>query len=188
MKIEKKHFKTMAFVWSSCFVLFVLARIVIVSPQKQRQKTIKTQLTEIKQVYDSAVNATQNESKTKLNKEVEELRNKVGDYAIYFKDSANLTFDISQIANDKKVTSFGIKTKSGLDDSATKDNKYIFEKFMNISFTASFNRFATLLNTLERKRPPIFIDNFEITRPKDSSLGHEVNIGLAVFVQKQLEN
>lgn len=188
MKIEKKHFKPMVVIWSSCFVVLVIVHIILVSPQKKRQKKVETQLTEIKKTYDSAVNATQNESKSKLNEDVEKLQNKVGDFALNFQDSANLTFDISQIANDNKVASFGIRNKSDMEKNPITENKYISEKQLNISFIAGFNRFATFLNTLERRRPPVFIDNFAITRLKDNPSGHEVNINLAVFVQKQLEN
>lgn len=174
---------TVALMWAGSFMLFILVYILVLAPQKKSKKQIEKQLADTKQTYNSVLKAAQEETKVQLNEQIAQLRNRFKDYAIDFEDSANLTFDISQIANEKKVSSFSIKTKEKLAELTNCD--YISENHMNISFTSDFKQFATFLNTLERYRPVVFIDKFEIIRSKQGNSGHEVNMSLAVFVKKQ---
>jgi inactivated superfamily I helicase len=161
----------------------------MLAPQKNSKEQLEKQLAEKKQMCDSALKTAQKETKIQLNEQIEHSRNKLKNFVIDFEDSANLTFDISQIANKKEVTSFSIETKKDRSgDSATSD-KYISESHIDISFlTASFNQFAALLNALERHRPVIFVDKFAITRSDKSSSEHQVKMDLAVFVRKKQDS
>jgi hypothetical protein len=158
----------------------------MLAPQKNSKEQLKKQLEEKKQMYNSALKATQKETQIQLNEQIEHLRNRLKDFVIDFEDSADLTFDISQIANAKEVTSFSVETsrKDNSRDPAMPD-KYIFESHIDISFsTADFNQFAALLNALERHRPVIFVDRFAITRSYKGDSDRQVNMSLAVFVRK----
>ena len=99
-----------------------------------------------------------------------------------------MTFDISQIANEKKIASFSIKTKDDRRGPAIPKYTYISENHIDVSFTAGFNQFAAFLNALERHRPVIFIDRFEITRSEQDSSGHEASMRLSVFVRKRQDS
>ena len=113
------------------------------------------------------------------------------DFALDFEDSANLVFDIGQIAGEKKIDSFSIKTKNNKDNrgrSAMPDYKYLCENHMDVSFTGNFNQFAAFLNALERHRPVVFVDTFNITRSEKNDSGNEVNMNLAVFVRKRQDS
>ena len=46
------------------------------------------------------------------------------------------------------------------------------------------DKFAAFLNALERSRPVIFIDKFQIIRSRDSNSNHTVDMKLAVLVGK----
>jgi inactivated superfamily I helicase len=181
-----KYFTKVALIWTGCFILFFFVYMLMLAPQKNSKEQLKKQLEEKKQIYNSALKATQKETQIQLNEQIEHLRNKLKDFVIDFEDAADLTFDISQIANAKEVTSFSIETskKDNSRDPAMSD-KYISESRIDISFsTADFNQFAALLNALERHRPVIFVDRFAITRSYKSGSGRQVNMGLAVFVRK----
>jgi len=188
LKTYSKYFKTVALAWAGCFILFVLAYMVVLVPQQKSQKQVENQLAETKQMYDSAIDAGKEKTKTRLNEELENLRNKLKDFTVDFENSANLTFDISQIANEKKVESFGIKTQEDSLNSARLGLKYIKENQININFEGDFNQFATFLNALERHRPVLFVDNFKITRSQRDDSSHKVNMKLAVFVRKQQDS
>jgi len=97
-----------------------------------------------------------------------------------------LTFDISQIANEKKLDSFSIKGKDTSEKST--DFKYLSENRIDVSFAAAFNQFATFLNALERHWPVIFVDSFKITRSRRAEPDHKVNMNLAVFVRKRQDS
>jgi len=185
MKINRKYFMIVALIWAGCFILFVFAYMVVLAPQQKSKKQVENQYAETKQIYDSVVKASQEETKIRLNEEIENLRNQLQDFAVDFEASANLTFDISQIANEKKVDSFSIKTQEDSRGSSGPDLKHLKENRIDISFAGDFTQFATFLNALERHRPVVFVDNFKITRSTTGDSNHRANMRLAVFVLKQ---
>ena len=115
------------------------------------------------------------------------LENRLKDFVIDFEDSANLTFDISQVANDQKVSSFSIKTKGNRRLSEIPDCSYILEGYLEISFTGDFQQFATFLNALERHRPVLFIDKFTVVHSQQGDAGYQVGMDVTFLVGKPQE-
>jgi len=185
IKTHKRYLMTAGIIWAACFVVFLLAYIVMLGPQRKYEKSIENKLTERKQVYESALKAAQKETKIRLNEQIERLQSRLEDFVIDFENSANLTFDISQIANEKKVASFSIKSKDGRGPSTIPEAKYIRENHIVISFIGDFNQFATFLIALERHRPVLFVDKFSITRSGQDDSGYQVSLNVAAFVKKQ---
>ena len=189
LKICKKYFTIVALIWAGCLIPFALIYMIALAPQQKSTKQVENQLADMKQTYDSAKNAGQEETKTRQKEDIEKLRNQLKDFTVDFEDSANVTFDISQIANEKKVGSFSIKMQEGNREGTTRtDLEHIQENRIDINFEGDFNQFATFLNALERHRPVVFVDNFKITRSQRDDSGHKVNMRLAVFVRKQQES
>jgi hypothetical protein len=179
-----KYLTKMAFIWMCCFVLFFFLDMFFMAPQRKNRKELEKQLEEKKQIYDSAIKAAQAETQAQLNEEIEQLRNRLKDFVVDAEDSANLSFDISQLASEKAVSSFNIETKKESEKAQKKSDKNIYESSIDIGFSAAdFSQFANLLNALERHQPVIFVDKFTITRSKGVS-GHSVKMNLAVFVRK----
>ena len=185
IKTHRKYLTTAGLIWTACFAVFMLAYILVLGPQKKHEKRIENELAERKQVYESALRAAQKETKIRLNEEIERLRSRLKDFVIDFEDSTDLTFDISQIANEKKVASFSIKSKDGRGPSKKSEAKYISENHIVISFIGGFNQFATFLNALERHRPVIFVDKFTITRLGQGNSVYQVSLNVAALVKKQ---
>jgi len=188
-KVHKKYLIASGVIWAICFVIFLFAYLFIVRPQKNTKRLVESRLAEKQQVYESALRAEQEETKIRLNEQIESLQNRLKDFVVEFEDSANLTFDLSQIAEEKKVASFGSKVKSNRGITRNKDEyKYIHENQINISFTGDWNQFATFLNTLERHSPVIFVDKFTITRAGQDESVFRVNLNVAAFVRKQQDD
>jgi len=181
----RQRLMTAGLIWAACFVVFLLAYMLVLGPQKNYEKSIENKLAERKQVYESALIAAQKETKIRLNEQIERLQSRLQDFVIDFEDSANLTFDISQIANEKNVASFSIKSKDSRGLSTIPECKYIRENHIVINFIGDFNQFATFLNALERHRPVIFVDKFTITRSVQDDSGYQVSLNVAVVVKKQ---
>ena len=188
IKIHKKYLITSAIIWVACFVIFLLAYMFIVRPQKISKRLLERKFTEKKQVYESAIRAAQKETKIRLNEQIESLQNRLKDFVVDFEDSPNLTFDLSQIAEEKKIASFGSKVKNNRGISKTDDYKYIRENLINISFIGDFKQFATFLNALERHRPVIFVDKFTITRSGREDSGYQISMNVTSFVRKQQDS
>ena len=186
-KIYKKYFMTAGLIWAACFVVFLMVYILVLGPHKNNKKLIENKLAEKKQVYESALRAAQKETKTQLNEQIEHLQNRLKDFVADFEDSANLTFEISQIADEKKIASFSIKGKDNLVLSGKPGNKYISENHLVISFIGGFNQFATFLSALERHRPVLLVDKFTMTRSGQDDSVFRVSLNVAAFVRKQQE-
>jgi hypothetical protein len=161
--------------------------MVVLVPQAKAKKMIKKQLMEKKLLFEHAKEIIHKETRLKLNEQIDELHDELKNYVIDFDDAADVTFDISQIANKKKVNSFNIKSRNHGGNASKGDNKYIYVNNYDVSFTSGFVQFATLLNTLERHRPVIFVDKFRITRSEENNSEHQVDMNLAVFVRKRKE-
>lgn len=188
IKTHKKYLTIVGLIWVGCLVLFLFSYIVLLSPQLKHKKTMETRLAEIKQNYESALKSTQEEAKIKTNEEINNLQNRIKDFVVASDNAANLTFDISQVASEKKVGSFNIKMQENKRGSTELDFNYLRESQIDIGFEGDFIQFATFLNALERHRPVVFVDNFKIIRSTMSDSSHRVTMKLAVFVRKQQES
>jgi len=187
IKIYKKYLTIAALIWAACFILFSFTYIILLRPQKNSQKQVEEKLAKKKLMYDSAVKATKEETKIRLNEQIEHLRNRLQDFVIDSENSANLTFDISQIAGEQRLASFSIKGKDNSQVLAIPNCNHIYENHIDVSFTAWFHQFATFLNALERHRPVLFIDKFTVSSSRGDS-GPQVSINLVVLTRKQQDS
>ena len=185
IRTYKKYLTKTALIWAACLVLILLAYMIKFRPQKRIDKHLDSELTETKQMYEFAQKAAQKETQIRLKEQIEQLRNNLSDFVVDFEDSANLTFDISKIASEKKVTSFSVRNKEKSGVSVIPDCNYICENHIVISFIGGFNQFVTFLNALERHRPVLFVDKFTITRSGQDDSDFQVSLNVAAFVKKQ---
>jgi len=184
IEIHKKHLTKAAIIWAACLALFLLAYIVLLRPQHVSEKRLDKALADRKRLYESAQQAAQEATRAQLNEQIKQLRDRLHDFVIDFEDSANLTFDIGQIASEKKVTSFSVKGKEQRTTSAVADCNAISESHMDISFVSGFYQFATFVNALERHKPVLFVNEFTITRSNQNDTAYEVTLDVAAFVKK----
>ncbi|MHC4174954.1 MAG: hypothetical protein ACYSW7_04595 [Planctomycetota bacterium] len=187
IKIYRKYLTTAALIWAACFMLFFFVYMLVLRPQKGSKKQVENKLTEKKQMYESALKATQEETRIQLNEQIERLRNRLGDFVIDFEDSANLTFDISQIAGEEKLASFSVKSRDSSKVLAIPNCDYICENHIDVSFGAWFPQFATFLNALERHRPVLFVDKFAVSSGRGGS-SPRVNVNLVVLTRKRQDS
>ena len=187
IKIHKNYLMVAGAIWAASFAASLLAYLLVLVPQKDYIEHIENKLTEQKQVFESAQRAAREETRVQASEHIERLQSRLKDFVIDFEDSANLTFDISQIANDEKVSSFSIKTKDSRGLSTLPDCSYICENHIEISFTGGFKQFATFLNALERHRPVLFIDKFTITHSRLEDAGYRVGLDVTFLVGKPQE-
>jgi len=186
--IYQRYFKKLALFWAGSFILLVLVYMLIMAPQKKSKKHLEQQIAQKQQKYNSILKAAQEQTRSKLNAEIQRLRDSLESFVIDSENATNIIFDISQIASEKKVNSFSIKPKENDRKPAIPNCNYITENYIDISFTGSFKQFATFLNALERYQPVIFVDNFTITRSDQENSAHQVDMSLAFFVKKQQES
>jgi hypothetical protein len=185
MKIRtviKKYLVKMLLVWMGFFSVALQIYIFVLAPQGQEKKRLSDELSKISVQYEQAQAAASETIKSKYSEQISGLSDEIGGFAANYENSSNLTFDISRLAEQLKLSSLSIKTKV---DQPIEGCNHISENRILINFTSAFNQFYALLNTLERHRPVIFIDTFSISRPQPGQEGNEVKMELAVYVTKQ---
>lgn len=187
IEIHKKYITKAVIVWAACLVLFLLAYIMVLRPQHINEKRLDKALAEKKRLYESAQRAAEEATRAQLNEQIKQLRDRLHDFVIDFEDSANLTFDVGQIANEKKVAAFSVKGKENRTTSAVPDCNAISESHMDVSFVSGFYQFATFVNALERHKPVLFVNEFTITRSNQNDAAYEVTLDVAAFVKKPRE-
>lgn len=147
-----------------------------------QQKLLPNSL-QVKSDADSALLASEEETKIRLNEQIQDLNDTLGNFVIESENTSNLIYQISGISNEIELKAFQI-TPTGQNISAFDNCKYISGQLYHVGFIASFNQFATFLNALERYRPVIFIDTFSITRSRQGENSHTVDMQLAILVLK----
>ncbi|MHC4507892.1 MAG: hypothetical protein ACYTAO_02900 [Planctomycetota bacterium] len=182
--IYRKYLKAGAVFWALCFVVLFLFYLIVLGPQEQVRSRTEMRLAEVQALAQEATEAAQEKTKTRLAEQVREAADTLGRFVIGEKLTDSLSLDIREIPGREALSAFGIS--AGGEALIQMSNcKYIFGKRLSVNFTSSFNEFAAFLNALERNRPVIFIDTFSIIRSRDGTSEHQVDMALAVLVEKQ---
>jgi len=185
MKINKKYLKFASLGWLGSLMLAMLMYLTIIAPQQETKKQITAQLTDKEKIYNEILKLNQKDARNHLNNQMEQWKSSLNEFIISNEDLAGLTFDIGQIAKDVKVDSFSITSQDIFTNKPASAGNYITQKLMKVDFKSDFKKFATFLNAIERHRPAIFIDRFEINNTEHNANANQVNMVLSVFVKKK---
>ena len=85
IKIYRKYLTRTAIAWAACLALFILAYILVLGPQKSNRRRLESTLAEKKELYEFAQRATQEQTKIRLNQQIEGLRDKLKDFSLISK-------------------------------------------------------------------------------------------------------
>ena len=185
VKTYKKYLKVSALIWAACLVVFVLSYFLLIGPQVENQKNLERRFAESKQEYELAQIASRSDTQAKINEEIEALVNRFEEFVIDYKDAEDLTFDISQIADECQVSSFSVQVNDTQKMAGESDPNNIIEKHFRVSFISEFEEFALFLNSLERHEPVLFVNKFMISQNNQNREEYQVALDLAALVQKQ---
>jgi len=182
---RKKYYTTVGLIWVACVILLFFVYMLVLEPQRQQKKNMTNQLVEAKRAYDAAVKAGDEQTQARLSRQLTDLQARLKSFAIDSGESANLTFDISELASEQQIDAFGVKSQDGRNASDMSEFTHIGEDYFDVSFTAGFNQFARFLSALERHEPVMLVDKFAITRSEEFEQGHHAKLNLAALVKKK---
>ena len=185
--VYTRHLRTAVLAWTGCFMLLLLFHLLVLAPQEKLRIQTEGLFTQTKRMTQAAKEAARLENQTKLQELVTHLDDTLKNFVFEEGDTANLTFDIDRISNDIKLDSSSITATGSAGIVEIENCNHLSAKYVNVNFASTFNKFAAFLNALERSRPVIFIDKFEIIRSRDSNSNHIVDMKLAVLVGKNGE-
>jgi len=182
---RKKYYTTIGLIWSACAILLFFVYMLVLEPQRQQKKNMAKQLVEAKRAYDAAVKAGEEPTQARLSRQLADLQAKLKGVAVDSSESANLTFDISELASEWQIEAFSIRSQNGRTAFDRSEATHIGEDYFDVSFTAGFNQFAGFLSALERHEPILLVDEFAITRSEEFEQGHHTKLNLAALVKKK---
>ena len=182
--VYARYLKTAAFGWAACFMGLLLFYLFVLAPQEKSRIQTQKMFIQTKQLAQAAKHAAKTENRARLLDLVTTMENTLKDFLFGEENIANLTFDIDRISNDIKLDSSSITATGSAGIVEIENCDHLFAKNVNVNFASDFNKFAAFINALERSRPVILIDKFEIIRTKQSDTNHKVTMKLAVLVHK----
>ncbi len=182
IKKYNKYLKTTALIWGVFLIAFALVYYFVIYPSYEARKKAEKQLAESREEYEHALKVNQEDTKARMIEELQVLQNKLDVFALDFKSAADLTFDISRIAGESKVSSFNIQSDSI--KSASADPNNIFEKHIKVSFAGGFRELAEFINNLERHQPVLFINDFKLSRQEKDKSSYQVALDIAALIRK----
>jgi len=178
----RKYFTAWGVIWAACFIALFLFYLIVLGPQRALRGRTETRLAEVQALAQAATEAAQEKNKIRLAEQVQEASLTLERFVIGQESTDSLTLDIGEIPGRDELGAFGIS--AGGSEAIIKMNncKYISGRRVTVTFASSFKRFAAFLNALERNQPVIIVDTFTITRSRDETLQHKVDMALAVLV------
>lgn len=184
MKVRNKYLLIMAAVWGPCLALTAACYALVLRPQGDDRRGLDTKIAQAKEHYGRAVAAAKPENQALLAGEVDRLHERAADFLVALEAAPELAFEIDKLAHETRLESFGMKPAGSQPSTVLPDSQYISEKHLNLHFSAGFTRFAAFLNVLERHHPIVFVETFAINRSLEEDAEPQVDMELAVLLEK----
>lgn len=159
----------------------------VIMPQKTRLEGLSSKVeTEIE------TNLVASHAKEKRAAELMEIKaaqaaHLLSDFLIARGQVNNFVFDFKKMADENGIYDF-----TGSHDPSNSyfdiaGLKTIQEGTMRINFSGNYVQFISLLNSLERYKPTVFVDRFDISRTRRKDGHNNINMNLTFFVTKEAE-
>jgi hypothetical protein len=174
----------LAIAWGPCLLAGAASYAMILRPQLDHRQELEALVASSKERYARAIEAAKEKDQSRLASQVEGQRNRISDFVVPLADTPDLAFKIGTLADEAKLTSFGMRPANKTGPEAGPDLERIAEKHLDMTFSGEFRHFAAFLNTLERRHPVVFVETFAISRPMDKDSQPQANMEVAVLVEK----
>lgn len=178
-----------AAVWGGTVPLLIVLYLLLLVPQNRRLRQLQVELEEKKLAFTGAEAAATEQARAERNQRIDKLRQKLGTFVAEPDQLDELTFSIRRIATEAQVEGFAIK--EGMRSSylaPMPDGEHIAHGSTNIAFASTFDRFASLVNSLERHRPVVFVEELTISIPPQTAALPQVEMVLTFFVRKPAQD
>ncbi|MBN1764862.1 MAG: hypothetical protein JW860_06360 [Sedimentisphaerales bacterium] len=182
--IYKRYIKTVAVIWTVCFCLFIVFYTLALLPQEDELIEISSKHEKARRNYEQAQSIASDLSRDKLSDQVKELKLVLSDYITDFNVISNEIFRINKMMGEIELGSFKSSSKPITNYKNFPNCSQVGEIPFEFNFTCDFPLFVEIINLLERHKPIVFVDQFEIIRSPDNNKGHKVKISLSLFTRE----
>ena len=186
MRSAKKKYLIALGIWCAvCVAVLLGTAVLVILPQEERLADLQGQVDEVAQRLANAQNAAKPETKARLHAELTTLRDRLCDFTVDSEAAASLTFQIGQLADAIQVGGLTSKRKEGFSQDKLEGFQLLGEIWLDVSFQGDFSQFAQFINRLERHRPVVFVEKFNIERDPHEAHIKEVEVSLCFLVQSK---
>ncbi len=154
----------------------------VVGPQKQRVVELDEQLVTKNKEFALASEDAQEATRQRVDGEYEALQNSLAQFAIRPEELTDMLAVIDALAEEAGLQNFTRKTKPVTVSASQSASSTISQSWIDVTFSGSFNQFATFVSLLEGNRPVVFVDRFKLVRSRSSD-EHVVAMVLMVLVR-----
>jgi post-segregation antitoxin (ccd killing protein) len=180
----KNYLKTGAVLWAACFVGLFMFYLIVLGPQDRLRRQTEAKLTDVAARAQAAMEAAQEKNKARLAQQLQEAIASLGRFARARGSTDNLTLDVRAVPGGNELPKFGVSAGGSEAVIKMANCKQITGRRVTVTFASSFNMFAAFLNSLERNEPVFIVDTFTITRSREETAPHKVDMSLAVLVDE----
>lgn len=186
ISISRNNLKIAGIIWGISLIILVPVYLLVLKPQEDKKIKLEN---EVQALQDSIIKSgivTSDSAIESLKQEVEDIKGQLDEFVVKTKDDIqNLaSIEIYNISKELGLEGFHIDPWNGVEVAAFNDCKYVSGQTMIVGFGASYTEFAKFINMLERYKTVIFVDSFSITKSTDEKKKNQVQMNLAVLVEK----
>ncbi len=184
----KRYFKAVALIWTGCFGLLALVYVFAFLPQKEVFAQTGIDLAKVQEKYVTVKDAASEKEQERLKSEIKNLEIKLDDFVVDVNNVNSAILSINQIIKEIEVGVFTqVRTvKPGERYEKIPGCQSLGRVSCRITFTGSFNQFAKIINILERHKPIVFVDKFEVAKSLKGN-DHRVDMTWTIFVREPVE-
>ena len=180
---HKKFLVIWALAWGTSLPLLVTIHILLITPQKEKLEILNNELAEKEQQHNTAEIAHDTETRTQLSRETERLNKKLAEYVVEYDDLSKVNFSVKKLAYEAGLRNFDISLVNPELYQSIANCYRIGSMNVRLSFNSTFNELARFINTLERHKPIIFVEEFSVEQPSGTETELQMRMNFSTFVR-----
>lgn len=185
---KKRYWMGVGAVWLVWLAVTGAGWLLVLTPQQaqyaQVHKKLKVGGDEVELARRASLETTRQHQTDAL----DQLEDEMARYAIDPVWQDRLVFEVSRVASELELSDYAGRIRRDL-EKPLRDLKLPVERvFLDVTFRGSFEGFARFMNSLERHRPVLFVENASFERlPDEKGDLHKAELLLSILVQKPRE-
>lgn len=173
-------------VWIVAAIVLGGGYILFHGPQKNELAQIKNQYNESLSDLERAQLAAQDQTKTQLKQQCEEVGRLISGFSTHQDTVTELVFEIGRIATDLRLSEFSSKNQTQKDSTIGK-SELLSEFWLEVEFQATFEQLAQFIYQLECHSPVVFVEELHLQRGQDTRK-HKASLQLSFLAKTEATN
>ncbi len=155
----------------------------LLKPEQDALAATTRKINEKERLYNIILDSTTQQAKQANISKVKDAQDRFRNFVTRPELISDMTLSMNRIASQLKLDLFSTKGKSEDSFEEIANSKILGVNEIGVTFTSSFNQFASFLTTLERHKPVMLIDTFSISREPKNDLKNSAKLAINILTQ-----